>query len=181
MKLKFSFLLLLSLHFYCNAQDKESLKDRALKNYTFYAQQKFDSVVNYIHPEIFKTISKKDYIKDLKNTSSEKVTISPVHTPPNFYFGEIRKIGDNYYCIYYYDQTMKAKFHEELSKETSDYLIKYTKKRFSADKVVFNERMNAILLLTRMKGVAIAEKSNGYVWTFEALIKDRAVREELGL
>jgi membrane protease subunit (stomatin/prohibitin family) len=130
----------------------------------------------------FKSVTKKDVKVYLnKKLSSDQVTLSPVNTPPNFYFGEIKRIGDTYYCIYYTDQTMKAKFHEEISKKESDYLVEYTKKRFDADKVVFNPRMNAIILLHRIKDVAIADKENNYIWTFSPNISDRTVKEQLGL
>ena len=163
------------------AQDLKSLEERALKIYTYYAQQQYDSVINYMHPSNFRTISKKDHVKKMRDTYSDQLTVSPVHTPPNFYFREIKKVGENYYCIFYYDQTMKAKFHEEVSKEKSDYLIEYSKKRLGADRVVFNEKMNAILFLKRTKEVAVADKENNYIWTFEFTVDDRAVREQLGL
>ena len=175
------FPLLLLLTFSCFAQDKKALEERAMKWYTYYASEKYDSLVNYIHPGVFKYESQKDYIKSLRNTTSEKVSISPVHTPPNFYFGEIKKVGENYYCILYHDQTMKAKFYDEISKQSSDFLIEYVKKRFQADKVIFNERMNAIFLLTRMRAIAIADKTNDFAWTFEPIINVRAIREQLGL
>lgn len=62
----------------------------------------------------------------------------------------------------YHDQTMKAKFHKDISKKDSDYLVKYAKKIFIADKVIFNQRMNAILLMTRTRLVVIAEKKQLY-------------------
>ena len=41
--------------------------------------------------------------------------------------------------------------------------------------------MNAIILLHRIKDVAIADKENNYTWTFSPNISDRAVKEQLGL
>lgn len=181
--MKKSFILIFT--FFCiihsHAQDRKSLEERALKWYTYCATEKYDSLVNYMHSSAFISISKSDYIKDMKNIKSEQLTISPVHTPPNFYFGEIKKAGENYYCILYHDQTMKAKFHDEVIKEEKDFYVEYAKKRFQADKAVFNNSMNALLLLTRMKTIAIADKENNYLWTFEPNIKDRGIREQLGL
>ena len=112
-------------------QDKKSLEERALKYYTYSVKEQYDSLVDCLHISNFKSVTKKDVKEFLnKKLSSDQVTLSPLNTPPNFYFGEIKKIGDTYYCVYYTDQTMKAKFHEEISKKESDYLVEYAKKRF---------------------------------------------------
>lgn len=175
-------LFLLLFTFSCFSQDRKTLEERALKYYTYSVNQQYDSLVNYIHQSIFKSVTRKDLTAYLnKKLSSDQLTLSPINTPPNFYFGEIRKIGETYYCIYYTDQTMKAKFHEEIAKRESDYLIEYTKKRFNADKVMFNPRMNAIISLHRMKDIAIADKESNYVWMFSPEINDRSIREQLGL
>lgn len=179
---KASILVFLLLSFSCFAQDRKALEERALKFYNYSVNQQYDSLVDYIHQSIFKTVTRKDFALYLsKKLSSDQLTLSPINTPPNFYFGEIRKIGETYYCIYYTDQTMKAKFHEEIATKERDYLIEYTKKRFNADKVMFNPRMNAIISLHRMKDIAIADKESNYVWMFSPEINDRNVREQLGL
>lgn len=175
-------LLCLLLPVICFAQDRKSLEERALEFYNYSVKQEYDSLVDCLHSSNFKSVTRNDFKTFLsKKLVSDEVTISPINTPPNFYFGEIKKIGETYYCIYYTDQTMKATFSHELSGQHSNYLIEYVKKRFATDKVVFNSRMNAILLLHRIKDVAIADKENNYIWTFSPQIADRAVIEQLGL
>ncbi len=137
------FCILFSIH--SIAQDKKSLEERAIEYYNYIINEEYDSLVNYIDQSNFKYVSKKELAKYLKEPEqSERFSLFLLNTPPKFNFNEIKKINEAYYCVYYLDQTMKIKFHDEISKEEINAVIEYLKQKYKTDKAVYNPRMNAI-------------------------------------
>ena len=181
-KFIFSIIALLGCTF-CFAQDMVTLEKRANELYNYLMTGKYDSVVPYIHPSMYNEISKDEYLADLKslNTKKDGITISMINVPPSFNFKEIKIINKNYYCIFYYNQLIKISVEHVVDGFTKELLIRTYKKMYNTDKVVFNERENALLVQRRLQRVALADELTGYEWKFFASVKDQKLSEILGL
>ena len=165
-----------------NAQDMASLKQRVDKVYAHLVTNESDSLVKYAHPSVFKVLSEKEFI-DL-HRSIEKMdegTVSLINIPPNFKINEIKKIEQSSYCILYYDEASKIAFTEPIHSSYEKILLDVFKKRFNAEKVVFNSTTNTFLVKRRMELIAIADNHTNYEWTFFPIIEDQKIREQLGL
>jgi hypothetical protein len=176
-------LLLILLTFSCFAQDRKALEERADKMYAFITNSQYDSLIDYTHPSLFKSITKSDFIAQFKKMNEENngMKITVMNTPAKFNFGEIKHIGYNFYNVFYYDQTIKIAFTDYLSEEDKKFYTEAMIKKLNAQKGTFNDRMNALFLLNRVKVIAVADNSTNYNWSFFASIQDHQLREQLGL
>lgn len=167
----------------CFSQDKATLLARANNLHKHLMASQYDSVISYIHPSLFKKISKKEYISDLKllNTKRDGITVNIINVPPDFNFKEIKIINNNYYCVFYFSQLIKISVQDVVSSLKKELLISTYKSIYNTEKVVFNERENALLVQNRLLKIAIADQDSNYEWKFFGVITDDTLREQLGL
>ncbi len=173
--------LAFSLCYSTKGQDLASLQQRAQKLYLHIVENKGDSIINYAHPSVFKTITQKEFIEAHNNSGTvEGIKVSVLNIPPNFKINDIKKIGQNSYCILYYDEAGKITFIEPVPSSSEKHLINIAKVKMNAEKVVFNSYSNSLLIKRRLKLIAAADSSTNYVWMFYPVL-DKATKELLGL
>ena len=163
------------------AQDLASLQQRAQKLYLHIVENKGDSIINYTHPSVFKKITQKEFIEAHNNSGTvEGIKVSLLNIPPNFKINDIKKIGQNSYCILYYDEAGKITFIDPVPSSSEKHLINIAKVKMNAEKVVFNSYSNSLLIKRRLKLIAAADNSTNYEWMFYPVL-DKATEEQLGL
>ena len=119
MKSKITFL---SLFFICAlstiAQNMESLKTDALKYYKASTLMDYDALFATTYPKVFDIIPKESMKQMFQQMmDNEQFSIQLVDAEPNFTFGEIKKIGNQTFCLIDQEITiLKANSCDNLNK-----------------------------------------------------------------
>lgn len=151
--------------------------------FTNSLQLKTTTLINYVHPDNFKTKTKESFIYSLDELQKPRdgVQIAVVYVPPNFKFGDIKKIHGRYYSIFYYDVVLNIQIIQTMQSFEEDILIKLYYKQFGQSNVRYNPTKKMFTVKQRLKDVAIADEATLYSWKFYNVIEDVKLQEELGL
>ncbi len=166
------------------AQDKKSLEERANQMYAYTASEQYEKLLDLTYPKLFTIIPKEKMVEILQRmTKGEGFTITIAPTPPNFKFGDIKKIEDGYYSVIGHDLSMKMKFDEPVTDEELELLLPTFKENLKTDNVTFDKTDNSFSILKKSQAVAILDKSTNGKWTFvnnsDGPIKTRLFSEKV--
>lgn len=174
------------------AQDKQSLQQKAREMYEVTVNNDYDKILDYTYPKIFELVPReqmKEILSSLFNSPELEVTI--LDTPPEFTYGDIKKINDGYYCLVQHNLSMKMVFAEKIAVDQQAVLVQGMKKAMATDKVTFDEKENAITIHKRAEMIAVSDSYTVNKWSFANNNKEQgnfmnmlfseAVINELGL
>lgn len=171
MKSKITFL---SLFFICAlstiAQNMESLKTDALKYYKASTLMDYDALFATTYPKVFDIIPKESMKQMFQQMmDNEQFSIQLVDAEPNFTFGEIKKIGNQTFCLIDHNNVMLMKFKKPM--EDAEAMIAIFKKSMDAENVTFDKSSNEFKIELRATIIGIADELTQNKWKF--LNKDK--------
>lgn len=187
-KLILSALLLSSL--FVSAQDKKSLEERANKAVEYTLSGEYDKLMDYTYPKVFTIVPRDVLSKMFKDMlKGDGFTINIVKTPPNFKFGEIKKIDNAYYSIIEHDLQMNMVFDDPIADGDIDETIKVFKEAMKSNDITYDKLTKTLKIKKRSQMVAVADESTKKLWTYinndggpllAKLIPEKAIKQ-LGL
>ena len=173
------------------AQDKKSLEARVQKMYELTVSGKFNELMDYTYPKIFEIVPKEQLTAAMQEMlkGNDEFTISILPTPPNFVFGDIKKVGSGFYTIVKHDTKMQIKFNEPMEEEEAEMMIEMFKEAMASDDVTYNAETNSIIVLKKSEVIAAADGYTKNEWMFTNKTKnelmtrlfDQEVRVALGI
>ncbi|NHN25140.1 hypothetical protein FIA58_005550 [Flavobacterium jejuense] len=171
MKIKIAFL---SIFFICTlssiAQDIKSLKTEALKYHKANASMDYDAIFATTYPKVFEIIPKESMKEMFKQMmDNEQFSIQLVEIEPQFTFGEIKKIGNQKFCLINQNNLMLMKFKTPM--EDAEAMIEIFKKSMDAEKVAFNKANNEFKIEHRSTFIGVSDELTQNKWKF--LNKDK--------
>lgn len=177
-----SVLLISSLTIF--AQDKKSLEERAILNYSYTASEQYEKLMDFTHPKLFTIIPREKMVEILQRmTKGDGFTITIAPVAPNFKFGEIKKIDDAYYSVLAYDLTMKMKFTEPIDDKELEFMLASFKENLKTDNVTFDKSGNSFTIVKGSQSVAVWDKDTNGKWMFvnnsDGPIKTRLFSEKV--
>ncbi|MEL1246272.1 hypothetical protein AAEO56_18505 [Flavobacterium sp. DGU11] len=184
----FSLLLIASLNTF--AQDKKSLEQRAVLNYSYTASEQYEKLLDLTYPKLFSVIPKDKMVEVLKRmTKGDGFTISIAPVAPNFAFSEIRKIDEAYYSVLTYDLTMKMRFTEPVGEQELAQLLPSFKTAMKTEDIIFDKKDNSFTIIKKSQSVAVYDKLSNNQWTFvnntdgpiKGLVFSEKIIKELGI
>ncbi|MCW4470512.1 hypothetical protein OGH69_16190 [Flavobacterium sp. MFBS3-15] len=161
----FSVLLITSLNTF--AQDKKSLEERTVLNYSYTASEQYEKLMDFTHPKIFTLVPREKMVEIMQRMTKGDgfvITIAPV--APRFNFGEIKKIDDASYSVITYDLAMKMRFTEPVADSELDFLLASFKTNLKTDDVTFDKRDNSFNIIKKSQSVAVWDKDSNGKWMF---------------
>ncbi|HOD10869.1 MAG TPA: hypothetical protein PKH91_08995, partial [Flavobacterium sp.] len=116
MKLKKIALLLLLISQVTVGQDLNSLKIEAQKVYEATAILDFDKIIDGTYPKVFEIVSKEQMKQILISTfnGNDEMKIKLLNVPPDFKFGEIKKIDTQTFCLIDHNLSMELTLQEKI-------------------------------------------------------------------
>ena len=160
-----SVLLITSLNTF--AQDKKSLEERTVLNYSYTASGQYEKLMDFTHPKIFTLVPREKMVEIMQRMTKGDgfvITIAPV--APRFNFGEIKKIDDASYSVITYDLAMKMRFTEPVADSELDFLLASFKTNLKTDDVTFDKRDNSFNIVKKSQSVAVWDKDSNGKWMF---------------
>lgn len=111
-----------------------------------------------------------------------------VAAPPNFAFGNIKKIGDQTFSVISHDNTMQVIWEEAIPNlEIKDY-IEMFKTAMKTENVTYDPTNNTMNIKTQAKMIAISDNLTNKQWKYltyneQVFSKmfDEKIKAELGL
>ncbi|WP_294824542.1 hypothetical protein [uncultured Flavobacterium sp.] len=149
------------------AQDKKSLEDRANQMYGYTASEQYEKLLDYTYPKLFTIVPREKMVEILQRmTKGEGFTISIAPTPPNFTFGEIKKIDGGHYSVVTHDLNMKMRFDEPVADQELEMLLSSFKANLKTDNVTFDRKDNSFNIIKKSQAVAVWDKDTQGKWMF---------------
>ena len=174
MKLKKIALLLLLISQVTVGQDLNSLKIEAQKVYEATAILDFDKIIDGTYPKVFEIVSKEQMKQILISTfnGNDEMKIKLLNVPPDFKFGEIKKIDTQTFCLIDHNLSMELTLQEKIEDdEEAEMMLEIFKAGMETDKVTFNKETNTFTIKKISTMIAIADKATNNKWKF--LNKDK--------
>ena len=158
-------LALLSLG--AKAQDKASLEKNAGLMMEYTAKENYKSLMDLTYPKLFELFPKEQMLEMLPAMlKGDGYTISLLDTPPNFVYGDIKKIDGGSYVLIKHDLKMKMAFTEPMNDEELDAMLPMFKQSMGTEDITFNKPENAFYIKKRAQMIGAADKLTGNKWTF---------------
>lgn len=149
------------------AQDKASLEKNANLMMQYTIKENYTSLMDLTYPKLFDLFPKEQMIKALPSMlKGDGYTISLLDTPPNFVYGDIKKIDGGSYVLVKHDVKMKMVFTEPMGDEELDAMMPVFKKSMGTEDITFNKPENAFYIKKRAQMIGAADKLTGNKWTF---------------
>ena len=154
------------------SQGTESLKTEANKIYQATASMDYDAIFETTYPKVFEIVSKeamKEMFQQMMNNEDYTIKLIPVE--PHFSFGEIKKIGNQSFCLIDHDNVMQMAFKKPISSADAATMIEIFKKSMDAQKVTFDKNKNEFTIELRATIIAVSDELTKNQWKF--LNKDK--------
>ena len=194
MKMKkhlFAFTLLL-ITFSGFSQDKKSMEERAWEMYEITVNGEFETLImDYTYPRLFEIVPRDKAVEGMQSmlNGNEQYKMIIMDTPPNFIFGEIKKIEGGYYALIKHDFKMKMIFNEAMEEDVIQYTISLFKEGMKTDNVTFDAKENSFTIFKQSELIAASDKYTNNVWMFTNKTKNELmakmfneeIRKQLGL
>lgn len=181
-------LILLSILFLASsgifAQDKKSLEERTVLNYSYTAAEQYEKLMDFTHPKLFTIVPRDKMVEILQRMTKGDgfvITIAPV--APRFNFGEIKKVDNASYSVITYDLAMKMRFTEPVADDELEFLLASFKTNLKTDNVTFDRNDNSFNIIKKSQTVAVWDKDTNGKWMFvnnsDGPIKSRLFSEKV--
>ncbi len=168
MKRYFLIATLLLIGFSGLAQDKKSMEERAKKMYEHTIKGEFKALMDYTYPRLFEMIPKEKVIEGMQSmlNGNPQFKMVILNTPPNFVYGEIKKVDDGSYALIKHDFKMQMIFNEPITPEEAGMTVGLFKQAMETENVVFDAQTNSITILKQSEVIAAYDKYTNNQWMF---------------
>ncbi|WP_417351775.1 hypothetical protein [Flavobacterium alkalisoli] len=184
-------LILLLVAFSVFSQDRESMEKRAGEMYNSIADGNFDQLMDYTYSKLFEIAPRDIILKSFKQMleGNEEFKIKIINIPPNFTFGEIKKIDEGWYSLIKHDLKMEMIFTEKIESDEKELMIDIFKETMETESVSFNDETNTMTITKKSTMIAIFDSYTNKQWSFINKSKSplmeklfsKEVRKELNL
>jgi hypothetical protein len=149
------------------AQDKTALQAGLARFYKNTTDGKYEALLEDTYPKIFEVIPKDKMLQTLQDMlKGNGYVLDVLDAPANFEPGEIKHIGNGYYCVVKHDLLTKMTFTEPVSEAESKTIIQNLKGSTKTQDVTFNPKSNSFTMKTRVDIIAISNGLTGGTWKF---------------
>lgn len=160
-------LLLLTVSFFATAQDKMLLEERAKKTMLHTVNGEYDKLLDYTYPKVFTIVPREQLAAMFKEAlKGEGFTAQVVKSPPNFKFGEIKKIDNSYYSMIEHDLSMNMVFDEPIPDDELELTLSTFKAGMETNDITYDKPTKTLKIKKRSKMLAIADESTKNEWTY---------------
>lgn len=172
------------------SQDAASLKAGAQKVIDFTAKQDYNMLLDMTYPKIYDIAPRELMLESMKKTfeGNDGFRVKMVPSPPNFVFGEIKKIGNQSFAVINYDNAMQIIWDEALPAEEVDMYIGLFKENMKTDDVTYDAANKTMNIKSKAKMVAVADELTKKEWRYLTyndqlftMLFDEKIKTELGL
>lgn len=171
------------------AQDLASLKTEAQKAYKAASNMNYDQIFETTYPKVFDIIPRES-MKDMfeQMMENEQFSIKLVEVDPELSFGEIKKIGDQTFCLVDHNNVMNMTFKTPM--DDAEMMIDIFKTSMQAEDVTYNKETNTFTIKLRATLIGVADSLTNNKWKFLnkdkdnqlfSMIFDEKVKTALGL
>lgn len=182
--------LLLALPLVSHAQDAPSLRSAASQYVEALRKLEVDTFLDMTYPKSFTVVSREDVKKGFQNFTNESngFSMKMLEVAPNFEFQEIKKIGNQQFCVVRFDTGMELKFKEDMS-EGAEMMCEMMKQQTGAKKVSFNKERNVFTVEQNATLVGVWDDTTNGKWMFVGTSPGQAldsifpadIRQKLGI
>ncbi len=181
MKLKTTILITLLFAQFTFAQDLTALKEGAEKIYKATTTLDYDTILDSTYPKVFEIVPK-DQMKEVliatfKGNEKMKVKLLPI--APEFKYGEIRKIGEQNFCMINHNLGMELTLTEKIEADEIEMFTDLMKEGMEAEEVTFNPETNAFTIRKNATMIAISDAATKKQWKFLNKDKKNALATKL--
>lgn len=154
-----------------HAQTIEPLKEEIEKIYQATIVLDYDAILEATYPKVFDLVSKEQMKEVLKSTfnGNEGIKVKLLPTEPEFSFGEIFKIENQFFCLVNHNLSMQLIMDEKI--EDIEMMISIFKSTLETDKVTFDQSTNTFTIHKRSTMIGIYDEFTNKTWKF--LNKDK--------
>ena len=147
-------------------QDKKSLQDRAAKMIEATNKSDYEALLDHTYPKVFE-IAPREAMKAAMESmfTTEEFTIKLIDTPPNFKFGEIRKIDAGYYAIVDFDMALEMTYNKPVG-DKKDSMLERFKTTMGTKDITFDVGRNTFIIKKRSQLIGVNDAASKNVWTF---------------
>lgn len=172
------------------SQDMVSLKANAQKVYDYTVAHQYEQIMDMTYPKLYDIAPKEAILEILKKSfeGNDGFTIKMVAAPPNFIFGNIKKIGDQTFSVITHDNTMQIIWDEAIPNLEIQEYIDMFKKTMKTENVSYDPANKTMNIKTGAKMIAISDDLTKKQWKFLTYneqvfskIFDEKIKAELGL
>lgn len=171
------------------AQDLATLKTEALKAYKAASNMNYDEIFETTYPKVFDIVPKES-MKEMfeQMMENEQFSIKLVEVLPELSFGEIKKIGNQTFCLVDHNNVMNMTFKTPM--DDAEMMIDIFKTSMQAKEVTYDKATNTFTITLRSTLIAVADDLTNKKWKFVnkdkdnqlfSMIFDDQVKTALGL
>ena len=168
MKLKLTLIVALLFAQLTFAQDLTALKEGAQKIYVATTTLDYDAVLDNTYPKIFDIVPKTQMKEMLAATfnGNEQMKIKLLAIEPDFKFGEIKKIGEQTFCLIEHNLGMELTLTEKIEGEEIQLMTDLMKEAMESDKVSFNAETNTFSITKKATMIGVSDADTKNQWKF---------------
>lgn len=161
------------------SQDIKSLKSEAQLMYDTAISLDLDKILDQTYPKVFE-IASREQMKDVmfEAFNNEAMTIKLIKTNPNFSFGEIKKIGNQTFCIFEHDNKMTMTFKEDMS-DSAELMLEMIKESMGATEATYDTKTFTFTINKRSKVLAISDDLTKNTWKYVNIEKEGSLIQML--
>lgn len=154
------------------SQTIEPLKAEVERIYQATVVLDYDTILDVTYPKLFDLVSKAQMKEVLKATfkGDEGIKVKLLPIQPEFTFGEIFKIDNQYFCLVNHNLSMQLIMDEKI--EDVEMMISIFKSMMETDKVTFDQSANTFTIHKRSTMIGIYDQFTNNTWKF--LNKDKS-------
>ncbi len=164
------FLLSCCVFFFVNAKSQDSLAlvSNANEVYRFTMEKKFDSLIETTYSQLFNIVPKKQMLELITKAFAENddFSIEILNIAPEFSFGNIISMNNQYISKVQHNLGMKIIFKEKIDTENVSVYINEFKKSLNSEQVFFDEKTNTFTITKRQIMIALNDKFTEGTWKF---------------
>ncbi len=181
MKLKLTLIVALLFAQVTFAQDLASLKEGAQRIYTATTTLDYDVILESTYPKVFEIVPKAQMKELLISTfnGNEQMKIKLLNVAPNFEYGEIKKIGDQNFCLIDHNLAMELTLTEKIPEDEVELMTDLMKEAMDCDKVSFNKETNTFSINKKATMIGIADAATKNQWKFLNKDKENVLANKL--
>ncbi|WP_343624723.1 hypothetical protein [Flavobacterium lindanitolerans] len=172
------------------SQNMASLKANAQKFYNYIVSHQYEQMMDMIYPKLYDIAPKEALLESLKKPfeANQGFKIKMVDAPANFTFGDIKKIGDQFFSVINHDNTMQIIWDEAIPNLEIQEYIDMFKKAMKTENVSYDPANKTMNIKTGAKMIAISDNLTKKEWKYliynEQIFTqlfDEKIKTELGL
>lgn len=149
------------------AQDKASLEKNANLTLEYTIKANYAALMDLTYPKLFELFPKEQMLEMMpKMLNGDGFSITILNAPPNFAFGDIKKVSGGSYVVIKYDTRMKMAFTEPMGDAELEQMMPLFKKSMGTDNITFDRKQNAFYINKRTQMIGAADKLTNNEWRF---------------